>query len=90
VKLFDVPAAMLLIPGGLDWVLCDLDPVSARADWPKSLANFACTTFGLAALYEVLRFRSIPRRWELSPARVVSGDPMQVGRESGRSVNESL
>jgi uncharacterized membrane protein YuzA (DUF378 family) len=72
-KLFDVLAAILLVIGGLNWGLYglfDLDLVAATTGSATSFVQFVYAAVGLAALYQVIRLRSIQRRWNFSAARV--------------------
>lgn len=66
-KNFDVLAAILLIIGGLNWGLVGLanfDLVASIFGSGASLARVVYAVVGLAALYQVIQWKAIQRRWD--------------------------
>lgn len=65
-KPIDVIAAVLLVVGGLNWGLVgilDFNLVAALFGSGTILASIVYGLVGLAALYQVVTFRAIQRRW---------------------------
>lgn len=74
-KTMDILAAVLLVVGGLNWGLVgslDFDLVAAIFGNGAFLANVVYSLVGLAALYQAAQWKSIQRRWSLSPSRAAS------------------
>ena len=65
-KKLDVIAATLVIVGGLNWGLvgaANFDLVAALFGQGSPLARTVYCVVGLAALYEIVAFRAMQRRW---------------------------
>ncbi|HUF17186.1 MAG TPA: DUF378 domain-containing protein [Thermoanaerobaculia bacterium] len=65
-KPIDVIAAVLLVVGGLNWGLVgilDFNLVAALFGSGTILASIVYALVGLAALYQIVTFRAIQRRW---------------------------
>jgi uncharacterized protein len=65
-KKLDVLAAVLLVVGGLNWGLVGLfkfDLVAAILGTATAASAVIYTVVGLCALYQVLQWKSIQRRW---------------------------
>lgn len=65
-KPIDVIAAVLLVVGGLNWGLVgilDFNLVAALFGSGTILASIVYGLVGLAALYQIVTFRAIQRRW---------------------------
>jgi len=72
-KPLDVAAAVLLVVGGLNWGLVgavQFDLVATLFGPLSMLSRTVYVLVGLAALYQVVRWRGIQRRWSHSPARI--------------------
>jgi uncharacterized membrane protein YuzA (DUF378 family) len=65
-KKLDVLAAVLLVVGGLNWGLVGLfkfDLVASILGTATAASGVIYTAVGLCALYQVLQWKSIQRRW---------------------------
>lgn len=65
-KKLDVLAAVLLVVGGLNWGLVGLfkfDLVAAVLGHATAASAVIYTVVGLCALYQVVQWKSIQRRW---------------------------
>jgi len=66
-KQLDVTAAALLMIGGLNWGLVGLlkfDLVQAIfGGWAPALASTVYIVVGLAALYQIVSWKAIQKRW---------------------------
>jgi uncharacterized membrane protein YuzA (DUF378 family) len=72
-KPLDIAAAVLLVVGGLNWGLVgavQFDLVATLFGPLSMLSRTVYVLVGLAALYQVVRWRGIQRRWSHSPARI--------------------
>jgi len=70
-KTLDVIAAILVIVGGLNWGLVGIfsvDLVKAIFGDMTALARIVYILVGLAALYELIFWTAIQRRWGSTPA----------------------
>jgi uncharacterized protein len=66
VKTIDIVITILLIVGGLNWGLVGLlnfDLVAGIFGSMSGLSRIVYAVVGLAALYEILGWKSIRRRW---------------------------
>ncbi len=71
-KSIDVVVATLLVVGGLNWGLVGLlhfDPVATLLGDATMLSRLVYTVVGLCALYQVIQWKSIQRRWAVSASR---------------------
>jgi uncharacterized membrane protein YuzA (DUF378 family) len=69
-KGIDLLAAFVLAVGGLCWGAVGLlafDPVEAAFGEMSPTSRLIYLLFGVAALYEILFYRVIQRRWECKP-----------------------
>jgi uncharacterized membrane protein YuzA (DUF378 family) len=65
-RTFDIVAAVLLVVGGLNWGLVGFfhfDLVAALFGTGSPLARIVYGLVGFAALYQIVTFRAIQRRW---------------------------
>lgn len=65
-RTLDILAAVLLVVGGLNWGLvavADFDLVAALFGAGSPLARVVYGLVGLSALYQIVTFRAIQRRW---------------------------
>jgi hypothetical protein len=65
-KKLDVIAAVLVVVGGLNWGLVGLlnfDLVAALLGPMSMLSRVVYSLVGVAALYQVLQWKAIQRRW---------------------------
>jgi uncharacterized membrane protein YuzA (DUF378 family) len=65
-KFIDVVAAVLLVVGGLNWGLTGLanfDLVAAIFGPMAALSRVVYCVVGLAAIYQIMTFKAIQRRW---------------------------
>ncbi len=70
-KIIDVIAAVLLVVGGLNWGLvaaADFDLVATLFGSGTALARIVYGLVGLSALYQIVTFRVIQRRWSMAGA----------------------
>ena len=70
-KIIDISAAVLLVVGGLNWGLvavADFDLVAALFGSGTALARIVYGLVGLSALYQIVTFRVIQRRWGMASA----------------------
>jgi len=70
-KTLDVIAAILVIVGGLNWGLVGIfsvDLVKAIFGDMTALARIVYILVGLAALYELIFWTAIQKRWGTAPA----------------------
>jgi uncharacterized membrane protein YuzA (DUF378 family) len=68
-KKLDVLAAVLLVVGGLNWGLVGLlkfDLVAAILGQATVASSVIYTVVGVCALYQILQWKSIQRRWATS------------------------
>jgi len=79
-KTIDVVAVVLLVVGGLNWGLVGLfefDLVAAIFGKMSALSRVVYTVVGICALYEILSWKAMHRRWALpgpsGTAQAVSG-----------------
>jgi uncharacterized membrane protein YuzA (DUF378 family) len=72
-KKIDVLAALLVIVGGLNWGLTgffQFDLVAALFGGSgAALARIIYAVVGIAAIYQLLTWKSIQRRWSFAAAR---------------------
>jgi uncharacterized membrane protein YuzA (DUF378 family) len=71
-KTFDVIAAIVLVIGGLNWglvALSGVDLVSTALGELSGSSRAVYALMGLAAVYQVLTWRAIQKRWALAWAR---------------------
>jgi hypothetical protein len=69
-KGIDLLAALILAAGGLCWGavgLLGFNPVEAAFGVMSPISRLIYLLFGLAALYEIIFYRVIQRRWECKP-----------------------
>ena len=70
-KTIDIIATVLLVVGGANWGLWGLlqfDLVAALLGGNTALlSKVVYTVVGLAALYQIVSFKGILKRWQLSP-----------------------
>jgi hypothetical protein len=69
-KAIDVLAAFILAVGGLFWGVVGLfafNPVETAFGVMSPLSRLIYLLFGVAALYEIIFYRVIQRRWECKP-----------------------
>jgi uncharacterized membrane protein YuzA (DUF378 family) len=69
-KGIDVLAAFILAAGGLCWGAVGLfafNPVEAVFGVMSPISRLIYLLFGVAALYEIIFYRVIQRRWECKP-----------------------
>lgn len=65
-KSFDVIVAILLVVGGLNWGLVGLlnfDLVGTIFGNMSAVSRIVYAVVGLSALYQIMQFRAIQRRW---------------------------
>jgi uncharacterized membrane protein YuzA (DUF378 family) len=65
-RTFDIVAAVLLVVGGLNWGLVgffNFDLVATLFGAGSPLARVVYGLVGIAALYQIVTFRAIQRRW---------------------------
>ncbi len=66
-KTLDVVAAILLVIGGLNWGLvgiADFNLVTYALGSMDVLARIIFTIVGLAALYQIIQWKAIQKRWK--------------------------
>jgi uncharacterized protein len=71
-KSIDVVVATLLVVGGLNWGLVGLlhfDLVATLLGDATMLSRLVYTVVGLCALYQVIQWKAIQRRWAVSTSR---------------------
>jgi uncharacterized membrane protein YuzA (DUF378 family) len=72
-KTFDVLASILLVVGGLNWGLTgffQFDLVAAVFGGSSSLlSRVVYAVVGLAAVYGILAWRTMPKRWCVAASR---------------------
>ena len=71
-KSMDVVVAVLLVVGGLNWGLVGLlnfNLVATLLGDATMLSNLVYTIVGLCALYQVIQWKAIQRRWAVSTSR---------------------
>ena len=69
-KIVDLASAIILALGGLNWGLIgffDFNLVEALFGTMSMTSRIVYCLVGLSALYEILMYRSIQRRWECAP-----------------------
>lgn len=69
-KGIDIAAAAILVIGGLNWGLVGFfgfNPIEAVFGMMSPLSRILYCIFGIAAVYEVVQWRAIQRRWECKP-----------------------
>lgn len=65
-KSFDAIVAILLVVGGLNWGLVGLlnfDLVGTIFGNMSAVSRIVYAVVGLSALYQIMQFRAIQRRW---------------------------
>ncbi len=71
-KSIDVIVAALLVVGGLNWVLVGLlhfDLVATILGDATLMSRLVYSIVGLCALYQVIQWKAIQRRWAVSTSR---------------------
>ena len=71
-KSMDVVVATLLVVGGLNWGFVGLlrfDLVATLLGDATMLSRLVYTVVGLCALYQVIQWKAIQRRWAVSVSR---------------------
>jgi len=71
-KSVDVVVAALLVVGGLNWGLVGLlhfDLVATLLGNATLLSRLVYTVVGICALYQVIQWKAIQRRWAVSMSR---------------------
>jgi len=66
-KILDVIAAILLVIGGLNWGLvgvADFNLVTYIFESMPVIARIVFVIVGLAAIYQILQFKAIAKRWK--------------------------
>jgi uncharacterized protein len=69
-KGIDMLAAVILAIGGLCWGVIgffEVNPVEAAFGPMTPISRLTYVLFGLAAVYEIVFYRLIQRRWECKP-----------------------
>ena len=77
-KIFDVVSAAILAIGGLNWGLIGFfgfNLVEAVFGSMSVLSRIVYCLVGLSAVYEIVMFRTIQRRWECTPLQRLAGEP---------------
>lgn len=75
-KIVDVISAVILAFGGLNWGLIGLfgfNLVEAVFGPMSIMSRIIYCVVGLSALYEIIMFRTIQRRWECKPLPSLAG-----------------
>lgn len=71
-KSMDVVVAVLLVVGGLNWGLVGLlqfDLVATLLGDASMLSRLVYVVVGVSALYQVMQWKAIQRRWSASAVR---------------------
>lgn len=71
-KSIDVVVAVLLVVGGLNWGMVGVlrfDLVATLLGNATILSQLVYTVVGLCALYQVIQWKAIQRRWTVSASR---------------------
>jgi uncharacterized protein len=69
-KAIDILAAFVLAMGGLFWGVVGLfgiNPIEAAFGEMSPISRIIYLLFGVAALYEIIFYRMIQRRWDCKP-----------------------
>lgn len=71
-KILDAITFILVIVGGLNWGLVGFfgfDLVATIFGEMSALSRIVYALVGLCALYELIEFKAIPRRWAMTAAK---------------------
>ena len=69
-KGIDIAAAGILVIGGLNWGVIGIfgfNPIESVFGMMSAFSRILYSLVGISALYEVVQWRAIQRRWECRP-----------------------